>query len=458
MLRLRISGNSTRTATVIGNWNIVDFGTGPDCPHTAFSVLNAPQTGDVGLGQESLCFDELHGKPPYNTGGPLFIRKLILPFSVQGQGTYRSIAGFPPHGGGTRPPDHIGCEWRAVYSGGFVYNNVDDHVVPGETISKPDDYDGFSNPNDLGSLGSRAYNRLRPRVEKVNLMQSLLEMRELPRMLKTSASGFSTLYRSVGGDISGWKQAPKGASDQFLNGAFGWRPFIQDIRGVGDAVANARDYFEQASKNNNRWMQRKFHEDVIQTEQVVSHVTNANTNFCTPLMSVQLPNPWIVPGSGQRTITRQRLTRVWYKGAFKYYRPEFDKGMESGYPALDKARKMAALLGLEISPTTLYKVTPWTWLIDWFVNVGDNVQRFEDMATGRVASKYFYLMRETIDQYLIKVSWSLLDGSHVSCEWTRGVTVKRRVGSDDSFSFSLLPRELSGMQLAILAALGISRA
>lgn len=465
MLRIRGRGSLGGVTSVIGMHDYRDFGTTGNCvlgngnhaENLPFGNVPAPQTATTGLGEESICFDELHGKPPYNTGGPLFIKKTIVPIGVQGRGSYRSIVGFPPHGGATRRPDGPGCQWQATYDGGFTYGSPNVFTLPGESISSPEDYDGFSNPNDLSDLGSRAYNRLRPRPQKADIMQSLLELREVPRMLKTTAQGFHTSYKALGGDLSGWRQTPKGVSDQFLNASFGWKPFLGDLGTTIDVLRNADDYFAEYAKNNNRFMQRTFHEDEIRSEQVIVNNVGGNSNLCTPLWSVGLPNPWIVPNSVHHRIVRQRLTRVWYKGSFKYYKPEYNNVGNSGFPALDKARKMMGQLGLGISPTTLYRVTPWTWMIDWFVNVGDNVQRFEDSLTGTVVSKYFYLMRETIDQYLITINWKMIQGGEVSCSWTRSVTCKRRVGSDDHFSFSLLPQSLSGMQLAILAALGISQ-
>jgi hypothetical protein len=156
-------------------------------------------------------------------------------------------------------------------------------------------------------------------------------------------------------------------------------------------------------------------------------------------------------------VFRETYSQVWYEGLFKFYRPEFDEGLAAGYPAVRKARQTLSLLGGNITPTVLYKITPWEWLADWFANLGDNVQALEDAATGQVAAKYAYIMRHTYDQYRYHTSSQSQGGPVVHVEAVRRLEVKRRVSSMSPFGFALSPAGLSQGQLAILGALGLSR-
>jgi hypothetical protein len=120
-------------------------------------------------------------------------------------------------------------------------------------------------------------------------------------------------------------------------------------------------------------------------------------------------------------------------------------------------RQALSLLGANVDATSVYKVTPWTWLIDWGVNVGDFVRRVEDIATDAAVSRYFYLMRRTFVRFEYRSVFSTYDGQTHDFRAYRSVDVKRRVASVNPFNFSLLPGGLSGMQYSILAALGLSK-
>lgn len=468
----RLDASRTSTAP-IGQIDYINLGVGQPRGYLSSPIK---VMADIGTGLDTIAIDENHGRPPYQVGGPFFLRRVQTPVYTNGAGRFLSKSGQPPHGASTRPPDVPGSDWRIEYTGSFAahWTVWGSPPLPGESIRKDTDYDSFSNRNDMQDLGNRAYVKLRPKVEKASLLQSVIEAREIPRTLATTAKDLSTLWRSVGGsdipsslrtqagkwhrvkgfDPDAWKAAPKRASESFLNLQFGWKPLLRDLDALCKVVLNFKTYVERAEARNNVWLKRQFIENDIRSESVVTNITGGNQNYCLPAMDT---TAWVVPGSGAFRVVRQQLTRVWYEGLFKYYRPEFDKGLESGYPALRQCQQALTLLGGNINPTTLYKVTPWTWLTDWFVNVGDAVQRFEDLATDSVASKYFYLMRETIDRYVLRASWRMYDGQSPTPSWSREVVVKRRVGSNSPFNFSLMPSELSGMQLTILAALGMSR-
>jgi hypothetical protein len=311
-------------------------------------------------------------------------------------------------------------------------------------------------------------------------MQSIIELREAPRMYKQTAAMAASLYKQIArtkaiaryaaDPLKGAREVnalvqfaesardlrkvPKSISDEFLNVQFGWKPFVKDVNAICDVAVNFDEYTARAEKYNDVWQPVSYHEEVVETSDLVML---DGPGLVWPRVSPVLGDDYVVPWTSEFRIYRERCTRVWYKGSFKYYRPEFDKGLVGGYAAVRSARQALSLLGGNITPTVLYKVTPWTFLLDWFVNVGDNVQRFEDNVTGQVAARYFYLMRETYDRFRYVSSFTDRQGKVQSVEAVREVRVKRRAESTNPFEFSLLPANLSGMQLSILAALGISR-
>jgi len=438
-------------------------------PKTGKRVAGNTVTANCGVQEDRVSIDENHGHPPYRTGGPLCLYKLIRPTYVNGQAsiTGKTLPVGFNYGGGTVK---VGEDWRLTYNGGFTLSlsGLPSDLGTAETYrpSGLDSHHSELDPDDLTDLGNRAYGLLRPKIEKASLTQSLAEIGSVPSMLKTTLSPFHNLWKSLGGgtgsrrkaltpDLSGaWKQVPARVSDQFLNVQFGWAPALSDLNNVISTVYNISDLMAKAVENNDRWVSRRFYEDIIESSSVVYSSQGVSSNMCNPpLNTVQV----VQPNSGSLVVTLRQVTRVWYKGQFKRYRPEFDMSSYYPHPALRAAQQAATLLGLRVNPTTLYRVMPYSWLADYFGSFTSSLQRLEDEITGEVVSRSFYLMRQTFKRYEYRVKFATFDGQAHDITWYKEASVKRRVGAENAFGFSASPGGLTGMQYAILGALGTSR-
>jgi len=419
------------------------------------------------------CFDINHGTVPrgktYQVGGPFFLVRVTEPTGVAGEGHVfpYSSASEPPGYPIKRVSDDL---WQQGYIGSFIHAGLPSLVAIGnKDIFGPTDYRSQINPNDLSSLGARGWNKLRPKVEVAGLGTAIAEARDTVPMLETSAKGFHLAWKALGGSqhVPVWRnlkgtvatqlkqvsQYPKAAADQFLNVQFGWKPFVKDVSDMYDLIANYESHLDKAERHNDKWLKRRFAEEEVLEETQVWNVTrNKGDVIFQTYLNPGVSGPCT---SSNLTVTRQKMTRIWYEGEFKYYRPELDKRMPM-HENIRAGRTFLTLAGANINPTLIYKATPWTWCLDWFVNVGDNVQLAQDIATNAVAAKYMYLMRETFDRYKY-VSTHVLPSGTITCTSYQEVRVKRRVGTEMPFSFSLLPGSLNGTQLAILGALGISK-
>jgi hypothetical protein len=456
-LRLRVRQVPFVAPSVLGRLYTLNLATGV---RTQESVV--PPTGVGKILETSKCSDVTHPGPPYLNGGHLFVERLIVPAQQSANVKIRI-----PNANASSP-NRPGFE--RVYEGAFQVGSEYGFTSLGnfEALLGPDHY-SLVNPDDLSSLGNRAYNKLRPKVEVGSLAQSVFEARELPGMLKTTGQGFHAIWRDlVNGSLSRppsrggsplrhemerFSQYPKEVSNQFLNVQFGWKPFVREVNSMCDVVVNFDQHSERLRKQNDKWMNRTFTEDTVESDELV-HSSTSTQNDCYPALSASI---FIKPGSCWQTVRRKKMTRVWYKGVFKFYRPEFDYSREQ-VEHLRTVRQYMTLLGLDVTPTTLYKVTPWSWLVDWFVNAGDALQRVQDLATDAVASKYFYVMRHSLVEYEYRKVFTTRDGVTHDFTWNRTVEAKRRGESKHPFNFSLLPGNLSDSQLAVIAALGITRA
>lgn len=388
----------------------------------------------------------------YRDGGNFASLHGIRPdASVIGAGTYRTV-----------PEDsNNSFYWR--YTGGFSepgfgssdllasgWQNLGRH--PGDTTAFPL----------LDAYGTQAYARLRPRLEKAGLMVALREAKDIPRMLQTTAKFYHDAWQNIAGfrRYTSIRRAPKEAANQFLNHYFGWVPFVNDLVSFDDVYQNSEKYIEQITRDNNSWVKRK---RVMEYTESVTPVTSGGTPGVTPNIGAFPFNMLrfeTVPGVGSTqalwSIREETLTRVWAMGSFKYYRPEFDASLQDYSSQWNDLQRRLKVYGAEISPTNVYKSTPWTWLIDWFSNVGDHIDQVNDILIDDVASRYMYVMRHWVRRLIFSTRMHYWQGP-LNFEWNRFIETKQRQRASSSFGFTLATKNLSPKQWSILAALGLSR-
>lgn len=443
---------------------------------TAERITGNTVTGSHGLRDERVSIDENHGRAPYRDSGPLLLYRLLHPTYAAGQASIRGRTlpvGFVLFNGPSGPKTvKSGEDWRLTYDGGFTKSMIGLPTALGSAESyRPvslSSSDPVLDPDNLEDLGNRAYGLLRPKISKANLTQSLAELGGMPRMLKTTSKGFHELWNTIAGNYAGgrlytlkrqrrgnpWTMSPKGAGDQFLNVQFGWAPFLQDLADVTYVTQNLASLAAEAARNNGRWQSRRFHEDVVESVDVLSSTTGVTSNLCHPTLN----NQWMIqPNTGSETVTLRQVTRVWYEASVKVYRPEFDPALTRGHPALKAAEQAAALYGLRVNPTTVYRTLPWTWLADYLGSFSSGLQRAEDMLSGEAVFRRFHLMRMTFKQYEYRVKFTTFDGKAHDITWVKRASVKRRANGQNAFGFSASPGGLTGMQHAILAALAGSK-
>lgn len=174
-------------------------------------------------------------------------------------------------------------------------------------------------------------------------------------------------------------------------------------------------------------------------------------------MTKSLPSPF---GNNLGYAFQQNRTRkrVWAVGSFKYFRPEFDIALlnDDSFQMWASVQRLLTLYGANITPTLLYKITPWTWLIDWFTNLGDHIQRLDDFVQDGITSRYLYVM-DTEEQWQTKTCVLNFFSGSVSVNFQRRLVTKQRRAADSPYGFNAPWNNLSLRQFAILGAIGISQ-
>jgi len=395
-------------------------------------------------------WDSLNPGPPYRSGGPFYTLRIGLRQEKKSIGSLSTkganIPGFPVG-------DYLrydGVFANPIFSG----DNLTSAAYANAGFSAP--FDRTNLPPDAVAYGSEAFQRMRPQIAKAGLGQALAELRDLPSMLKGTSRFFHEMWRDLGGTGRFSQMRPKALADNFLNTQFGWVPFLADIRKFDDVLRNSQKYIDQVSKDNGLWVKRT---RTIKTEETDTRVSlNTNSAGQEPSLS-DMCTPLTVNGqfcSGQyHEVRRRDRTTVWAVGRFKYYRAEFDRDLPWFDSAWARAQRQILIHGASVNPSLIYKITPWTWLIDWFTGIGGMVDAANAMALDGVVCKYLYIMQHTVREVYQLSHLNLYTGARI-VEWRRFLDSKQRVSAEGPYGFAL-PSSLSSKQLAILAALGLSR-
>lgn len=111
-----------------------------------------------------------------------------------------------------------------------------------------------------------------------------------------------------------------------------------------------------------------------------------------------------------------------------------------------------------MTPETLWNITPWTWLADWFANSGDVISNISAVGADNLVMRYGYLMQEATRKYLtVHSGFTALETDVPSTFSGAAVyTAKSRIGASP-YGFGLTMGDFTPRQVAILAAIGITR-
>lgn len=117
------------------------------------------------------------------------------------------------------------------------------------------------------------------------------------------------------------------------------------------------------------------------------------------------------------------------------------------------------LLGTRLTPSVLWELAPWSWLTDWFWNVGDIISNASSLSDDGLVLRYGYLMRHTLafNRYTISSGVTLQGGlktGPITATFTR--ETKERVKATP-YGFGLDPASFSAGRWAILGALGLTK-
>jgi len=247
------------------------------------------------------------------------------------------------------------------------------------------------------------------------------------------------------------RERRRAIGDQYLNYEFGWKPFVNDIRSIAGSVVHSHSVMKQYERDSGKLVRRRY--DFPKQESVTSTVvSNPATVFTRPSVSTIYNR--FSPG-GQVIRTDHTVRRQWFSGAFSYYIPTGTSARDGMARAVIGAKKT---LGISLTPDSIWKLTPWSWAVDWFSNAGDVLKNLDAWIIDNQVLMYGYMMEHcTITRtYTFVGDTGLKDSSKRPPSVSLVSESKVRIKATP-YGFGFQWNGLSSFQKTIIAALGLSR-
>jgi hypothetical protein len=232
--------------------------------------------------------------------------------------------------------------------------------------------------------------------------------------------------------------AARNAGSEYLNVEFGWLPLVREITSFASAVKESGSILDNYRRDSGKKIRRRYYFPDKKIE------NRMYTGGFFPATNLNV--------FGNGTMHEHYLEETWFSGAFRYHIP-----VTPGALGKFQQWSIAAdrLLGLRLTPETLWNIAPWSWAVDWFSNVGDVMTNISQLGNDGLVLQYGYVMHHSLVQHttraaFVKNSQTRWCNRFQSNEW------KMRLPATP-YGFGINLQALTSKQVAVIAALGLSR-
>lgn len=274
--------------------------------------------------------------------------------------------------------------------------------------------------SEMKANGTKAISLSTPNNPSFSVAQALGEARE----------GFPHIIGS--GILKDHSNLLRNAGDEYLNVEFGWKPMMNDLRNFAKSVKNRNQIISNYVAGSGTKIRRRH--DFPESNTVRETVGSAPANPAFQLLSA--------------TTYETQKSRAWFSGAFRYYVPVGDDLSSKLARYESEANK---LLGVRLTPATVWELTPWSWAADWFGNTGDIMTNISNLGSDSMVMQYGYSMCNRSTEIQTTFHYGGKTGT-----FRRYWEQKRRIPASP-YGFELSFNGFSDRQKAIVAALGMSR-
>jgi hypothetical protein len=313
------------------------------------------------------------------------------------------------------------------------------------------------------AFGATGWKRARPGNPVVSSLNFVRELTDVKRMVSPIWAGAKLLVRiqDVPRILYRRLMAFRLMGSQYLNVAFGWLPFISDLRKMYKLHRELDKHLGEIYRQNGKGIHRRrvlVEKESSTAPSTVGGTTNAFDGWQNPP-----PSGWYGPAGsfgGQVTSFVKTTEKVWFAGRFRYYIPDIGSSEWT-------TRATRALWGLNPTPEVIWNALPWSWLLDWFGNIGDMISNASSNAVDNLTADYAYVMRHWKQEtHVAARAWApewrnelghFQSKIDVSVSGVTNLTEYKTRVAASPFGFGVNFDSLSNYQAGVAAALGISR-
>lgn len=278
---------------------------------------------------------------------------------------------------------------------------------------------------------SQLLSRTGPLTPKVNLPLFLFELKDIPRMLKHAGD----LLHGIATGPSGLSPFKEAAAAN-LAYQFGWKPLVEDILKILKVVElTERKQDELDKADTSKGIRRRL--QIGEVEAFASHPGVVVSSISGTVFT--------------RTIQVRSTAERW---AVVRWRTKTGQGLRRRHDRLSSFR-IAMGLNPGMIPITIWKALPWTWMIDWCVDI-----------SSLMLSHYnqiYYVPTAICVMTSTRHEWSWpggTSGTGIGLTAFKGVTTRKQrgaFGTDGSNVPTIVVPYLDAYKLSILGSLTILR-
>lgn len=279
----------------------------------------------------------------------------------------------------------------SLYSGSFgAPGHLDDGI--GQLYIPTAAVRGFINPpSGLDSLIIGSLRAFIPRIrEELSLVNSVIELKDFASLKGTirGLKGLKKLKLRKGRRFSSIREMLRVAADVYLQNKFNIQPLISDIRGIYLAVAK---------------VERRLNELVSRAGTLRTSHYSRETETAGVSESTTGPHLVgsfrLVGGQGDLLGYASAVETRYVNSGAGVFHAEIQYNFHYSEYQIENARCLALLdaLGLNFNPQIVWNAIPWSFVIDWLIDVGQWLKdrRFQHMEPKMNIMQYLWSIRRS---------------------------------------------------------------
>jgi hypothetical protein len=315
-------------------------------------------------------------------------------------------------------------------------------------------------PATLNELVSRSLKAMLPGIKpQLSLVNSVIELKDFKKLPATVRRVRSMIKALAGYGNKPLRKILGGSADAYLQKEFNVMPLLSDISGFRKALINTSKQVKNLLDLENKPLTRHFYAG-LESVYPNKSLTPAPTTYIPPAeVSSEAP----LPGGG----TIGKLS-----GLVKPYREvthgesRFHAEIQYSYYLTAFQRENSAILGLadslgiNLNPSIIWNAIPWTFVVDWVINISRWLDGFKVRNLEPVTVIHRYLWSTTVDR-ITKIDCEI----NLSCPTLPKPLVRTSVCREQAYRRDLYPIGTSHIttsgfslkEFTLAGALGLSR-